>query len=161
MPSGSTLLHSAHLLARSLAASKAATVADDVPDAVVIGADTIVVAEHGILGKPVDAADAARMLRLLSARRHHVVTGIAVLRRRPPVSLVDSSETAVWFRGLTEDEISRYVATGEPLDKAGAYGIQGRAGAFVERIEGDYFTVVGLPLALLTGLLGKAGITPP
>jgi septum formation protein len=136
-------------------------VADGVPDAVVIGADTIVIAEGGILGKPADDADAARMLRLLSGRRHRVVTAVAVVRRQPPVGLVDSSETAVWFRRLTLDEISRYVATGEPLDKAGAYGIQGRAGAFVDRIEGDYFTVVGLPLARLAALLHQAGVQLP
>jgi septum formation protein len=144
-----------------LAESKAAAVADGVPDAVVIGADTIVIAERGILGKPADDADAARMLRLLSGRRHHVVTAIAVVRRQPPVRLVDSSETAVWFRRLTVDEILRYVATGEPLDKAGAYGIQGRAGAFVERIDGDYFTVVGLPLARLAALLSQADVQLP
>jgi septum formation protein len=144
-----------------LAESKAAAVADGVPDAVVIGADTIVIAERGILGKPADDADAARMLRLLSGRRHHVVTAVAVVRRQPPVRLVDSSETAVWFRRLTVDEILRYVATGEPLDKAGAYGIQGRAGAFVERIDGDYFTVVGLPLARLAALLSQADVQLP
>jgi septum formation protein len=77
------------------------------------------------------------------------------------VRLVDSSETAVWFRRLTVDEILRYVATGEPLDKAGAYGIQGRAGAFVERIDGDYFTVVGLPLARLAALLSQADVQLP
>jgi septum formation protein len=151
-------LPSAHRLARHLAESKAAAVADGIPDALVIGADTIVVAEEAILEKPDDPDDAARMLRLLSGRRHHVVTGVALIRRQPPVSLVDSSETAVWFRALTEREIADYVATGEPLDKAGAYGIQGRAGAFVERIEGDYFTVVGLPLARLAMLLSEAGI---
>jgi septum formation protein len=148
-------------LVQQLAGSKAAAVADGVPDAVVLGADTIVVAEEGILGKPVDSGDAARMLRLLSGRRHHVVTGVAVIRRQPPTFLVESSETAVWFRPLTEVEIARYVATGEPLDKAGAYGIQGRAGAFVERIEGDYFTVVGLPLARVSALLSQAGIELP
>ncbi len=154
-------LDGAHRLARRLAASKAASVADAEPEAVVIGADTIVVTEQGILDKPLDAADAARMLRLLSGRRHHVVTGVAVIRRRPPVSLVESSETAVWFRPLTEGEIARYVASGEPFDKAGGYGIQGPAGAFVERIEGDYFTVVGLPLARLATMLRRAGIDAP
>jgi septum formation protein len=154
-------VHGAHHLARQLAEAKAAAVADGVPEAIVIGADTIVIADRGILGKPVDDEDAARMLRVLSGGRHHVVTAVAVVRRRPPLRLVDSSETAVWFRGLTADEISRYVATGEPLDKAGAYGIQGRAGAFVERIDGDYFTVVGLPLGRLASLLNQAGVQLP
>lgn len=154
-------MHSAHQLARQLAELKASKVADAVPDAVVIGADTIVVAGAGILGKPKDDADAERMLHVLSGNRHHVVTAVAVVRRQPPVRLIDSSETAVWFRRLTEDEISRYVASGEPLDKAGAYGIQGRAATFVERIEGDYFTVVGLPLARLAQLLAHADIQLP
>ena len=138
--------------------SKAAAVATTFPDAVVIGADTIVVVEQEILGKPMDADDAIRMLRLLSGRRHEVASAVAVQRASQGLRLVDSAVTAVWFRELSEAEIAAYVATGEPLDKAGAYGIQGRAALFVDRLEGDYFTVVGLPLARLAALLERAGV---
>lgn len=161
MPPGASLLEGAVQLARELAASKAAAVAETAPDAVVIGADTIVVAEEGLLGKPADAQDAARMLRMLSGRPHHVVSAAAVLCEAAALRLVDSAVTAVWFRPLAEAEINAYVVSGEPLDKAGAYGIQGRAALFVERIEGDYFTVVGLPLAPLARLLAAAGIALP
>ncbi|HXF81546.1 MAG TPA: Maf family protein [bacterium] len=147
--------------ARSLAEAKAASAAAAYPRAVVIGADTIVVACGRFLAKPADAAEAAAMLRALSGRRHHVVTGVAVVRREPALQLSDTAVTAVWFRPLADDEIARYVASGEPLDKAGAYGIQGRAALFVERIEGDYFTVVGLPLAVLGKLLAQAGVVLP
>ena len=138
--------------------SKAAAVATTFPDAVVIGADTIVVVEQEILGKPMDADDAIRMLRLLSGRRHEVASAVAVQWASQGLRLVDSAVTAVWFRELSEAEIAAYVATGEPLDKAGAYGIQGRAALFVDRLEGDYFTVVGLPLARLAALLERAGV---
>lgn len=153
-----SLARAAETAARRLAESKAAAVAKSAPDAVVIGADTIVVAADGLLGKPRDAADARQMLRRLSGRRHDVVTGVAVVHERRNLHLVDSSVTGVWFRPLTDEEITRYVATGEPLDKAGAYAIQGKAAVFVDRIEGDYFTVVGLPLARLTALLARAGV---
>jgi len=133
-------------------------VAASVPDAIVIGADTIVVVEEEILGKPADAEDAARMLRRLSGRRHHVASAVAVQHIARNVHLVDSGMTAVWFRDLRDDEIAAYVATDEPLDKAGAYGIQGRAALFVDRLEGDYFTVVGLPLIRLAALLERAGV---
>lgn len=158
VPPGSPVLQSAEHLARTLAESKASAVAASIPDAFVIGADTIVVAEQGILGKPADANDAARMLRQLSGRGHHVVSAVAVQHASEGLRLVDSAVTAVWFRSLREDEIAAYVATGEPLDKAGAYGIQGRAALFVDRLEGDYFTVVGLPLACLAALLERAGV---
>ena len=154
-------VHTAEHAARRLAEAKANAAARDYPDALVIGADTIVVADGRFLGKPLDAEDAAAMLRRLSGRRHHVVTGVAVVRRDPALRLADSSTTGVWFRSLTDEEIARYVASGEPLDKAGAYGIQGRAALFVERIEGDYFTVVGLPVASLGRLLAAAGVSLP
>lgn len=154
-------VRAAEQAARRLAAAKAEAGAGDHRGALIIGADTIVVADGRFLGKPVDAADAAAMLRRLSGRRHHVVTGVAVVRRDPVLRLVDSSVTGVWFRSLTDEEIARYVASGEPLDKAGAYGIQGRAALFVERIEGDYFTVVGLPIAALGKLLLRAGLELP
>ena len=158
LPAGLPVLEGAERLAGTLAESKAAAVAASIPEAIVIGADTIVVAEQGILGKPADAEDAARMLRLLSGRRHHVVSAVALHVFSLGLRLVDGAVTAVWFRDLREDEIAAYVATGEPLDKAGAYGIQGRAALFVDRLEGDYFTVVGLPLVRLAALLERAGV---
>lgn len=154
-------MRAAEAAARRLAETKAEAAMQVYPAACVIGADTIVVAEGRFLGKPTDAAEAAAMLRLLSGRPHHVVTGIALLRKQPPLRLTESSVTRVWFRHLTDEEIARYVASGEPMDKAGAYGIQGRAALFVERIEGDYFTVVGLPLAVLGRLLATAGMVLP
>lgn len=122
----------------------------------VIAADTVVVKDGEILGKPGDREDAARMLRLLSGATHRVVTGITVV---PPGGelLADVAETAVTFLRLSETEIERYVASGEPDDKAGAYGIQGLAAVFVEHIEGSYSNVVGLPLSLLYQLLLETG----
>jgi septum formation protein len=124
-------------------------------DAVVLAADTVVVVDGRILGKPVDDADADRMLRLLSGRGHHVLTGVAV-RRGGAVS-VEVDSTAVTFAPLSDADIAWYVASGEPRDKAGAYAVQGLASRFVERIDGSYSNVVGLPVALacrmLAGLL--------
>jgi septum formation protein len=124
----------------------------------VIAADTIVVAGDRFLGKPRNAGDARDMLRSISGRRHHVVTGVAVVHRREKLRLGDSAVTAVWFRELEDDEIAKYVESGEPLDKAGAYGIQGKAAVFVDRLDGDYFNVVGLPLVKLARLLERAGV---
>lgn len=119
----------------------------------VIAADTIVVLNDEILGKPADARDAERMLMLLSGKAHCVITGLAVMDAATGRALTRTSLTRVWFRGLSQHEIASYVATGEPLDKAGAYGIQERGALFVERIDGCYFNVVGLPLSLLAELL--------
>lgn len=115
--------------------------------AVVIGADTTVVAGGAMLEKPVDADDARRMLRLLSGRSHDVLTGVALVRMpdRERISFVES--TRVIFASLTDEQIDSYIATGEPFDKAGAYGIQGIGGTFVSKIEGCYFNVMGLPLS--------------
>lgn len=126
------------------------------PDDVVVAADTVVVLDGRVLGKPKDPDDAARMLRALSGRSHQVMTGLTVKRggRRWPLTAV----TRVWFRPLSGAEIDAYIASGEPMDKAGAYGIQGLAAAFVERLDGDYFNVVGLPLCPLAGLLRQAGV---
>ena len=118
---------------------------------VVLGADTTVTLDNHILGKPEDAADAARMLCLLSGRTHRVITGVAVVTADR--TEVAAEVTGVKFFTLSEKEIAAYVATGEPLDKAGAYAIQGRAARWIPRIEGDYFNVVGLPLALVSTLL--------
>jgi septum formation protein len=117
----------------------------------VLGADTTVTLDNHILGKPEDPADAARMLRLLSGRTHHVVTGIALVTAER--TEVAAEVTAVKFLTLSEEEIAAYIATGEPMDKAGAYAIQGRAARWIPRIEGDYFNVVGLPIALVSTLL--------
>ncbi len=124
--------------------------------ALVIGADTVVALRHLILGKPGDAADARRMLGLLSGRRHRVVTGVAVLRRDDGRIFSGRSVTQVFFRRLSRREIAAYVAIGEPMDAAGAYQIQGRASVFIPRIEGSYTNVVGFPLDLVARLLARA-----
>jgi len=129
-----------------LARAKAAAV-DAGPGDIVLGADTVVVLGGEILGKPIDAADAARMLKALSGRVHTVMTGIAL--RSAACSVEDVESTQVRFAPLTHAEIDEYVASGEPLDKAGAYAIQGLASRFIDRIEGCYFNVVGLPIALV------------
>lgn len=119
-------------------------------DTIVIGADTIVVSDGSILGKPKDEADAVRMIRSLQGRSHKVYTGVAILdyddegKRK---SVVHAVETEVFVNPMSDEEIREYAATGEPLDKAGAYGIQGRFAAYIERIDGDYYNVVGLPVS--------------
>ena len=117
------------------------------PDETVLGADTTVVIDGRMLGKPEDAADARRMLEALSGRRHEVLTGICL--RRGTELIRDCAVTQVWFTALSAHEIEEYVASREPMDKAGAYAIQGLASKFIERIEGCYFNVVGLPVALV------------
>jgi septum formation protein len=117
----------------------------------VLAADTTVTLENQILGKPSDPADAARMLRLLSGRTHQVVTGVALVSATS--TQVAAETTAVTFLALSDEDIAAYIATGEPMDKAGAYAIQGRAARWIPRIEGDYFNVVGLPIALVSALL--------
>ena len=142
--------------AERLAREKAHTLALQEPGAVVIAADTIVVLDGEILGKPRDAADARAMIRRLSGRKHTVFTAIAVARAGRTVSAVE--EVDVTFRDLTDEEIVEYVRTGEPMDKAGAYGIQGFGATIVERIDGDYFSVMGLGLRRLVALLGEVGL---
>jgi septum formation protein len=129
-----------------LAESKARAVAGE-PGETILGADTTVVVDGEILAKPADAADAHRMLVLLSGRSHQVLTGICL--RRGAEAECDYAVTTVVFAPLSEQEIAEYVASGEPMDKAGAYAIQGLASKFVERIDGDYFNVMGLPIALV------------
>ena len=126
---------------------------------VVVAADTIVVLDGAILGKPVDAADAERMLGLLSGRAHSVVTGLVVMDAATGRTLSRTADTRVWFRNLSPEEIRSYAASGEPLDKAGAYGIQEKGALFVLKIDGCYFNVVGLPLSLLAEMLADFGIS--
>ena len=124
-------------------------------DAAVLGADTTVTLDGHILAKPEDPTDAARMLRMLSGRTHRVVTGVAVVTADR--TEVAAEVTAVRFLTLSEAEIAAYIATGEPMDKAGAYAIQGRAAQWIPRIDGCYFNVVGLPLALVAAMLEGIG----
>ena len=140
-----------------LARAKAHTIAEHEAHAVVIAADTIVVLDGDILGKPKDRADAAAMLSRLSGRTHDVYTAIAVARGAFTQSAVE--RVAVTFRALTEDEIVQYIDTGEPMDKAGAYGVQGYGATIVERVDGDYFSVMGLGLRRLVALLAAVGVT--
>lgn len=131
-----------------LARSKAEAVASALDDGLVLGADTTVVVANQILGQPVDDDDARRMLRLLNARWHDVLTGVAVVRVGGETR-VGYQTTRVRFAEISEKEIDWYVATGEPFGKAGAYGIQGKASLFIEEIEGDYFNIMGLPIRLV------------
>ncbi|HYV72626.1 MAG TPA: Maf family protein [Candidatus Binatia bacterium] len=137
--------------AQRLAREKALAVFSRHPDSVVLGADTIVVADEHLLEKPLDHADAARMLRLLSGRSHQVITGVCLVA--PEFEEIAAEITDVRFGTLSDDEIASYIATGEPMDKAGAYAIQGIASRWVERIDGCYFNVVGLPLPLVYRML--------
>lgn len=150
--SGETPLAHAERLARA----KADTIARVAPDAVVIGADTIVVIDDHVLGKPRDAAHAAAMLRQLSGRTHQVFTAVAVARGKRMESVVEI--VSVTFRELRDDEIHSYIATREPMDKAGAYGIQGYGATIVQSIEGDFFAVMGLSLVRLVTLLDRHGV---
>jgi septum formation protein len=144
--------------ARRAARAKASSVAASAPaGTLVLGADTIVVEGNHILGKPVDAADAARMVRKLSGRVHRVVTGVCLVRAPRRVVALRHETTRVRLRKLSEAEIREYVESGEPLDKAGAYGIQGRASKFIRGIEGCYFNVVGLPVPLVYEMLKSLG----
>lgn len=157
-------------LAQARALLKASAAAERMDDGIAIGADTIVVCDGDIMGKPRDTEDAIRLLETLSGRTHVVITGVGVCEatggrptnhpsRAPDARRhVGAQETEVTFRPLTRDEIERYVATGEPMDKAGAYGIQGKGALLVQGIVGDYFNVVGLPLVLLASMLRPFGV---
>ena len=136
-----------------LAIDKARAVFKLRPGARVLGADTTVTIDGEILGKPVDAGDAARMLRKLSGRPHDVHTGVAVVSSAGVRSDVET--TRVWFAPMTDEDISWYVGTGEPVDRAGAYAIQGLASRFIPRIEGSYSNVVGLPVAMVSSILSR------
>jgi septum formation protein len=137
--------------AERLAREKALVVAKTRPNDVVLGADTVVVVDGQMLGKPADAADATRMLRLLSGRVHQVITGVCLIANGQ--SAVASEATSVTMIEISEKEIADYVAGGEPMDKAGAYAIQGIASRWIPRLDGDYGNVVGLPVALVWRML--------
>ncbi len=134
-----------------LAADKAKDIAEKHSEAIVIGADTIVVIGKTILGKPRDAADAARMLEMLSGKTHKVYTGVAVVCDEK--TIIRSAVTKVTFNSLGTSEIDEYIKTGEPMDKAGAYGIQGYGGKFIKKIDGCYFNVMGFPQSIVYEML--------
>lgn len=153
--------------AERVAREKARAVQEQYPRDFVLGADTTVTVEDKILGKPTDAADASRMLRMLSGRSHQVITGVCLMGpeaasgQLSAVSTgfadVRSEATLVTMATLSDEDIRSYIATGEPMDKAGAYAVQGVASRWISRIEGDYFNVVGLPVALVYRMLGEHG----
>jgi len=149
-------------IVESLALRKAVSVRDtmepDGTEAVIVGSDTIVVLDGEVLGKPVDNSEAIRMLTALQGRTHEVFTGVACLHTGNGMTRISSRRTLVTMKPLDEQSIRAYVATGEPADKAGAYGIQGLGATLVEAIEGCYFNVVGLPVSLLTDMLSEFGI---
>ncbi|MHB1462130.1 MAG: Maf family protein [Armatimonadota bacterium] len=145
-------------MVRELARRKATAIADQYPDSLVLGADTLVAYQQHVLGKPDDAAHALQMLRLLNGQCHQVHTGIALICQTQRVMVVKSESTDVFFRHVDEGLLKRYVATGEPMDKAGAYAIQGYGATLVERVCGCYNNVVGLPTALLCRELEALGI---
>ena len=134
-------------VSKDLALKKAAEIAERHPDNIVIGADTVVFLDQKILGKPVSDEDACEMLRTLSAKTHEVYTAFAIVHKSKNKQIVDIERTEVTFRALGEEEIAEYVRSGEPMDKAGAYGIQDRSAVFVHKIVGDFYNVVGLPIA--------------
>jgi septum formation protein len=146
----------ARVFAERLAREKALTILRQRPNDLVLGADTVVVVDQEILNKPNDPADAARMLRLLSGRQHVVITGVCLVGAA--FEDVRSESTVVTMSDLREADVYAYVATGEPMDKAGAYAIQGMASRWITRIDGDYSNVVGLPVSLVWRMLGERGV---
>lgn len=142
-------------VARAKACAVASRLRGSEGDAFVLAADTIVSAEGELLGKPADADDARRMLRLLSGRTHEVLTGVAIATRPAGDEIAAAEKTRVTFRALAESDIENYISSGEPFDKAGGYGIQGLGGRFIPRIEGCYFNVMGLPLARASAMLDE------
>lgn len=142
-----------HMIVQELAMLKGADVAAKTKGAIVISADTIVCYDKAILGKPADEVNAKKMLKKLSGNVHEVYTGVCVTDSKSGKSVSDYEVTKVKFRELTDEEIDRYIATNEPMDKAGGYGIQGKGCLLVEKIEGDYLNVVGLPAVKLAEIL--------
>lgn len=151
-------------IVEELARRKASAVLDraaGIDGAIVVGSDTIVVLDGDVLGKPRDEQDAAAMLGRLSGRGHEVYTGVCCIEAATGRAVVSHRSTRVYMRPLTDGQIARYVDSGEPMDKAGAYGIQEIGAALIDRIEGDFFTVVGLPVSLLAEQLAAFGLELP
>ena len=140
-----------------IAEKKARAAAIDFPDENVVGADTVVVVDGKILGKPKNKEEAFSMLKSLSGRNHEVITAFSFININKNISYSDYEITKVYFKNLTDDEINWYINTKEPMDKAGAYGIQGKGAFFVEKIEGDFFSVMGFPLGKFVRFLNKTG----
>lgn len=140
-----------------IAEKKARAAAIDFPDENVVGADTVVVVDGKILGKPKNEEEAFSMLKSLSGRSHEVITAFSFININKNISYSDYEITKVYFKNLTDDEINWYINTKEPMDKAGAYGIQGKGAFFVEKIEGDFFSVMGFPLGKFVRFLNKTG----
>ncbi len=153
-----TLKMPQHKLTVHFARSKAEEVAFRVEEGLIIAADTVVVVDGEYLGKPQSVEQARVMLKKLSGGVHEVTTGLAVLDKKKQSIKTAYSTTRVWFRRLRDEEVTAYIQTGEPMDKAGSYGIQGRAALFVNKIEGCYFNVVGLPLVELGRILTESGV---
>lgn len=153
----STDISSPELLVKELSKRKAIAVSRNHDD-VVIGSDTVVAIDGKILGKPADAEDAAKMLHLLSGKTHTVFTGVTILSNHKEIT--EAIPCQVTFKELTQQEIEYYIKSGEPMDKAGAYGIQGKGSAFVSEIKGDYFSVVGFPCCYVSEALKEFGIYP-
>ena len=147
-----------HELAKYLSLEKARAVAHKYKDAVIIAADTFIVFRGKLLGKPHTEKEAMRMLTMLNGKLHSVITGYTVLDTLSGRKHSAAIETKVWFRKMTDEELRAYVKTGEPLDKAGAYAIQGIGSLIIKKIEGDYFNVIGLPVASLAVTLKRFGI---
>jgi len=150
-----------HRLAKFLSSEKAAAIAVKYSNALVIAADTFIVFKDHLMGKPHTNGEARRMLTLLNGKAHSVITGFTIVDTNTKKKLSRSVETKVFFRKMTASEIEAYIKTGEPLDKAGAYAIQGLGAIIIKKIEGDYFNVMGLPLCSLTEALKKFGVFVP
>ncbi|MFW6022161.1 MAG: Maf family protein [Halanaerobiaceae bacterium] len=146
-------------MVQELSKAKVEKVADLVEDTLVIGSDTIVLLGRDILGKPANQSDAVKMLSKIQNRKHTVITGIAVFDTLSGKIVIDYDKTDVYMRVMSRDEIENYVATGEPMDKAGSYGIQGLGGIFVEKINGSFYTVMGLPIHKLVSMLKEFNIS--
>jgi len=147
-----------HKLARFLSLKKAEAVAHQYRDAIIIAADTFIYFKNRLLGKPQSGEEAEKMLRLLNGKVHSVITGFTVMDTESDQVASRSEVTKVYFKKLTGEEIKAYVRSGEPLDKAGAYAVQGLGAVFIEKIDGDFFNVMGLPLCALTESLKKFGV---
>lgn len=146
-------------LAKYLSQKKAIEVAKKHKDSIIIGADTFIVFEGELIGKPKTKEEAKEMLKKLSGKAHSVITGFTIIDTGLNKTVSDFAETKLFFRDISDEEINSYVETGEPLDKAGAYAIQGLGGIFVQRIEGDYYNIVGLPLSKVVERLKDFGIS--